>query len=356
VLGHRVMAPSTLGTFLRAFSFGHVRQLEAVVGKVLARAWTLGAGPGQARLVIDVDSTICAVEGKLKQGAAYGYTKVKGYHPLLASLAGTGEVLSVRARGGNANTARGAKSFLTETFNKVRAAGATGPITLRADSGFYSKAVVDACRKAGARFSITVKMSQSLRRGIDAIPEEDWRPIPYWLIGGADVAETTYRPFGENAKKGPCIRLIVRRVRPTPGSQLALFTDYSYHPFITDREGGTLALEADHRRHAEVELVIRDLKEGSGWNHAPSGRFSANAAWWAIGVMAHNLARWSARLGKLSDRIITTPTLRRRYLAIPGHLTHSGRRLSLHLAKDWPWQEPFRAALATLRGLRILLT
>jgi len=163
--------------------------------------------------------------------------------------------VGVRARGGSAHTGRGAVSFLTEVLSRARGAGASGPLTLRADSGFYSTKVVGACVKARVAYSITIKMSKGLHTAIDAIAEPDWAPIPYFLADGADVAETTYRPFGQKE----AVRLIVRRVRPTPGSQLALFTSYSYHAFVTDRLGETIALESDHRRHAEVELVIRDL-------------------------------------------------------------------------------------------------
>jgi hypothetical protein len=166
-------------------------------------------------------------------------------------------------------------------------------VTVRADSGFYGHAVVAVCRAMGVRFSITVRGHRSIRRLIEAIPEEGWTPIPYWLDAGADVAETTYIPFRDEQDARP-VRLIVRRVRPTPGSQLALLVLYDYHAFITDRDGETLALEADHRRHAEVENAIRDLKYGVGLNHLPSGRFAANAAWLAIQVIAHNLARWTA--------------------------------------------------------------
>ena len=160
------------------------------------------------------------------------------------------------------------------------------------------------------RFSITIRQRASLRDLIEAIPEEDWTPIPYWMDGAADVAETTYTPFQTKPDAAP-VRLIVRRVKPTPGSQLALFARYSYHAFITDRDGETLELEADHRRHAEVENAIRDLKYGVGLNHMPSGRFAANGAWLAVQVMAHNLARWTARIG-LGQQIVTTKTLRRR--------------------------------------------
>ena len=159
---------------------------------------------------------------------------------------------------------------------------------MRADSGFYTHAIVAVCRKMDVRYSITVRQHARLRNIIAAIPETDWTPIPYWMDGAADVAETTYVPFQDEPDAAP-VRLIVRRVKPTPGSQLAFFASYSYHDFITDREGNTLDLEADHRRHAEIENAIRDLKYGVGLNHLPSGRFAANGAWLAVQVMAHNL-------------------------------------------------------------------
>ena len=146
------------------------------------------------------------------------------------------------------------------------------------------------------------------------------------------------------------MRLIVRRVKPAPGSQLALFATYSYHGFITDRDRETLELEADHRRHAEIENAIRYLKYGVGLNHLPSGRFAANAAWLAAQVMAHNLARWTARIG-LGQQIVTTKTLRRRFFALAGRLTRSARRLTLHLPRRWPWEEQFSRALARLRAI-----
>ena len=193
----------------------------------------------------------------------------------LAVAAGTGDVLMARLRQGRANTARGAAHFLRETVGRVRYAGARGPLTMRADSGFYAHAMVAVCRKMEVRFSITVRQHPRLRNLIEAIPEADWTPIPYWMDGAADVAETTYTPFESKPDAAP-VRLIVRRVKPTPGSQLALFANYSYHGFITDRDGDTLDLEADHRRHAEIENAIRDLKYGVGLNHLPSGRFPAN--------------------------------------------------------------------------------
>ena len=166
------------------------------------------------------------------------------------------------------------------------------------------------------------------------------------------MAETSYIPFAAERGALP-VRLIVRRVKPTPGSQLALFTLYDHHAFITDREGETLALEADHRRHAEVENAIRDLKHGMGLNHLPSGRFAANGAWLAIQVMAHDLARWTSRLG-LGAGIVTTKTLRRRLFSLVGRLTRSARRVTLHLPARWPWAIGFSTALARIRTIPLL--
>ena len=248
--------------------------------ELLARAWAAGAGPVDAPLTIDLDSTICETYGLAKEGARHhNYTSQRGYHPLLAVAAGTGDVLMARLRKGLANTARGAAHFLRETVGRVRYGGARGQLTVRADSGFYAHALVAVCRAMEVRFSITIRQHVRLRDIIEAIPETDWTPIPYWMDGAADVAETTYTPFSTPFQTEPDaapVRLIVRRVKPTPGTQLALFVNYSYHGFITDRDGDTLELEADHRRHAEIENSIRDLKYGVGLNHLPSGRFAAN--------------------------------------------------------------------------------
>jgi hypothetical protein len=351
VLGHGLRAPSTLGTFLRSFSWGHARQLDKVSGHALTRAWQAGAGPGDGPVTIDIDSSIHETYGLAKQGGIkFTYTHVRGYHPLYAVIAGTGDVVHCRLRGGNAHTGRGAASFVTETFNRVRTAGATGALILRADSGFYAGAITTACRRAGVAYSITVKLKKAVHAAISAISETAWTPIPY-IGDGADVAETTYRPFGP---KAPQVRLIVRRVKPTPGSQLALLVDYAYHAFITDRTGSTIELEADHRRHAVIEDTIRDLKYGVGLNHLPSGRFGANAAWLALNVIAHNLARWTSRLG-LGETLITTKTLRRKYLAAPGRITRSARIDTLHFPEHWPWAPQFNNSLARLRNIELLI-
>ena len=263
----------------------------------LARAWAAGAGPGDDPLTIDLDSTVCETYGLAKEGAQHhNYAGKPGYHPMFAVAAGTGDVLMARLRQGRTNTARSAAHFLRETVGRVRYAGATGELTVRADSGFYNHDIVAVCRKLGVRFSITIRQHASLRNIIEAIPEADWTPILYWMGSAADVAENEYTPFGSEPDAVP-VRLIVRWVKPTHGSQLALFASYSYHAFITDRDGDTLDLEADHRRHAEIENTIRDLKYGVGLNHLPSGRFPANAAWLAVQVLAHNRARWTTRIG-----------------------------------------------------------
>jgi hypothetical protein len=196
---------------------GHARQLDVVSRELLVRAWGAGAGPGDAPLTIDVDSTICETYGLSKEGGSrFGYSHVRGYHPIIAVAAGSGDVLHVRLRSGPANAGRGAGSFLAESFARVRAAGARGEITMRADSVFYSHKVVRTCRHHDVRFSITVRLRPSLHNVIAELAADAWTPIPYFL-DGADVAETTYRPFGRYGRTA--VRLIVRRVRPTPGTR-----------------------------------------------------------------------------------------------------------------------------------------
>ena len=203
-IGCVVKAPSTLGTFPRSFRWGHVRQLDRVSRELLARAWQAGAGPGDGPLTIDLDSTICETYGLAKEGARHhGYTGQRGYHPLLAVAAGTGDVLMVRLREGRANTARGAAHFLRETVGRVRYGGAKGQLTVRADSGFYTHAIVAVCRKLDVRFSITIRQHKSLHNLIEAIPEDAWTPVPYWMDGAADVAETTYTPFQSEPDAAP---------------------------------------------------------------------------------------------------------------------------------------------------------
>jgi len=340
VLGHRVMAPSTLGTFLRSFTFGHIRQLDRVAETIMAKAWAAGAGPGSAPMTIDVDSTVCEVHGHHKQGAAYGYTRQLGYHPLLATRADTGEVLHARQRTGRAASGRGAERFVVELAGRLRRAGATGLLTLRADSGFWSARVLAACRRHNIRFSITVRQTKTVAAAIAAIDQTAWADIDYPDGGIAQVAETT---LGAD-------RLIVRRTRLV-GPQATLWPDWRYHALVTDRAGSAVALDAEHRRHAVCELAIRDLKDGAGLRHCPSGVFLANAAWLVLGALAHNLLRWTATIGLGATGQVVAKTLRRRLLALPGRLTRSARRRLLHLPRDWPWANQFPRALTRLRAV-----
>jgi hypothetical protein len=346
VLPFRVMAPSTLGTFLRSFTFGHVRQLEAVVGQVLRRAWAMGAGPGADRLVIDVDSTICDVEGKAKQGAAYGYTKVLGYHPLLATRADTGEVLHARMRKGSANTARGTRRFVDELAARVRRAGATGEIVMRFDSGFWSNATITVLGRLDIRYTMAVRTNtKGIDAAIAAIADDAWVDIDYTPDGRAQVAECTH--------KGR--RLVVRRTRLTDARQSRLWPDWRHFAFLTDLDDDAAAIDAFHRQHAVVELAIRDLKEGAGLEHVPSGHFSANSAWLQCAVLAHNLIRWTASVGEADpvDHLTVARTVRTRLIAIPGRLVNLAGTMTLRAPLHWPWEAWFNRRLDRLRALQL---
>ena len=344
VLGHRVMAPSTLGTFLRAFSFGHVRQLDAVMSEALRRAWALGTGPGDGRLVVDVGSTICQVYGKAKSGAAYGYTKVLGYHPILAVRAGTGEVLHARMRKGSANTSRGAKRFVEELVARVRRAGARGEMVMRFDSGFWSNATIAALGRLGVRCTMAVRCANSaVARASSTIDEGGWARIGYTADGIAEVAEADYGGR----------RLIVRRTRLADAAQQALSPGWRHHAFLTDLDGPAVEVDRFHREHASVELAIRDIKEGSGLEHCPSGNFAANGAWLACAVLAHDLCRWVALVGQAhpADQLTVVATLRARFICVPGRLVNRSGTPILRAPLHWPWAHRFNRALANIRAL-----
>ncbi len=202
--------------------------------------------------------------------------------------------------------------------------------------------------KFDVRFRITTRQDRKVRAAIDSIDESAWQPIPYWLstpeVSGADIAEVPFTVFATDNKHAREVRLVVRRTRPTPGSQLALFTTWSYHAFITDRALPLPEVEADHRRHAVVEQTIAELKS-AGLKHLPSGKFTANAAWLALAVMAHNLGRAVGQLaGPDLDRA-TAATLRRKVFTVPGRLVHTGRQRRLRLPERWPWADAITAAL-----------
>jgi hypothetical protein len=339
LLGGWLPAPSTLGTFLRAFTFGHVRQLDALLGQALERAWNAGAGPGEGRLVIDVDSFVGEVCGRLKQGAAYGYTGLLGYHPILATRADTREALHIRLRKGSANTQKGMLRFCEELIARVERAGATGIKLLRADSGFWNTKVFEYLEKMGWQYSIGVRMIKTVRAAVEAIDEDSWQNIDYPDEGEAQIAETIY---GDR-------RLIVRRTRLV-GPQAELWPDWRHFAFITNRTEDIVLVEAEHREHAVVEQVIADLND-QALAHFPSGQFNANGAWTVLAALAHNMLRWTQLLGLPDTTVRAARTLRRRLLSIPGRLTRHARGWTLHLPARWPWHGDYISALNRIRAL-----
>jgi hypothetical protein len=339
LLGGWVPAPSTLGTFLRAFTFGHVRQLDALLGQAIERAWKAGAGPGSGRLVVDVDSFVGEVCGYQKQGAAYGYTRVFGYHPILATRADTREALHIRLRKGSANTQKGIRRFCEELIARVERAGATGTKLLRADSGFSNTKVFELLEAKGWQYSIGVRNIKKVKAAVEQIDEQAWQRIDYPDGGEAQIAETTYAGR----------RLIVRRTRLV-GAQAELFPDWRHFAFITNRTDEIALVEAEHRDHAVVEQVICDLKD-QALQHFPSGHFYANGAWTVLAAIAHNLLRWTQLLGLPDTTVRAARTLRRRLLEIPGRLTSHARGWTLHLPARWPWHGDFTAALTRIRAL-----
>lgn len=352
VLAHRVMAPSTVGTFLRSFTFGHIRQFEAATAEIIERAWALGAGPGDRQLVIDVDSTICEVDGHLKQGAGYGYTRRLGYHPILATRADTGEVLHARMRKGQANTQRGAKRFIEELVARVRRAGAAGELVMRFDSGFWSNTTIETLGRLNVRYTMAVRTgTASIATAIAGIAEDAWVGIDYTCDGEAQVAECDYTTG--SGRRQVTRRLVVRRTRLTDTAQQRLWPDWRHHGFLTDLDGDAVTVDQFHRRHAVVELAIRDLKEGAGLDHVPSGKFFANAAWLCCAVLAHNLIRWTATLGDITpeQELTVARTVRTRLIAVPGRLVNRSGTPTLRLPTRWPWRTVFTRALTQLRGL-----
>jgi hypothetical protein len=293
--------------------------------------------------VVDIDSTIREVFGKLKEGAAYGYTKVLGYHPIVATRADTGEILHARMRKGSANTQRGIKRFVEELVPRLRRTGASGQIIMRFDSGYWSNETIKTLTRLGISFTMAVRTgTRALDSAIAAIDESVWVSIEYPTGGEAMVAETTYKGH----------RLIVRRTRLV-GPQSSLWPNWRHFAFLSDLLGSAVELDAFHRRHAVVELCIDDWKEGAGMEHCPSGDFSANAAWMCCAVLAHNLIRWSAALGGLveEDTLVVARTLRVRYFSVPARLVNHSGTPTLRGPSGWPWAASFYRALTNLRAV-----
>ena len=291
---------------------------------------------------MDVDSFI-GRSTATKSRAGFGYTRRRGYHPVIASRAETGEVLHLRLRKGSANTQRGIVRCSDELIARVARAGASGPRLLRADSGFWNTKVFDRLERAGLQFSVGVRMTAAVRQAVEQIADGAWQTLSdYPNTGQAQIAETV---LGGR-------RLIVRRVR-TLAAQGELLPTWQHFPFATNRTDDVATVEAEHRQHDVVELVIRDLKD-QALAHFPSGRFHANAAWTVIAAIAHNLPRWTSLLGLHETTVRAARTVRRRMLALPGRLTRSARRWTLHLPARWPWQRELTEALGRLRALPAL--
>jgi len=362
-----VRAPSTLGTFLRAFTFGHVRQLDAVHTRVLA-----GLAAAVPKLLtgtdalafVDIDDTIRQVHGYAKQGAAYGYSGVKGVNAQIAVLSSptcVPVIAAARLRKGNVVSGHGADRLIVDAIATARAAGATGQVMVRADSGYYRQDVIAAAVRANAWFSVTVRMNPSVRQAIAAIPDHAWTTIQYpraiWdadeqrWISEAEVAETDFTAFTSHPTKRqvPC-RLVVRRVkRLNPAAkqgQDELFTMFRHHGFVTNSTLTAIDADETHRDHAIIEQVIAELKNGP-LAHVPSGNFTANAAWLTLACTAFNLLRAAGTAASVRHAKARWATLRAHLIDVPARIASTARRLVLHLPTDWPWAPAWEDLWAT---------
>jgi len=365
-----IRAPSTLGTFLRTFTFGHVRQLDAVASRflvALAKNAPILRGADQA-CYVDIDDTIKATHGYAKQGAGYGYTGVKGLNALLAIVStptSAPVIAATRLRRGGTNSARGAARLVTDALVSAKACGGSGLVTVRADSAYYTHDVIAAARRGGARFSVTARMNPAVATAISSIAESAWTPIQYpnaiWdddeqrFISDAQVAEVPFTAFTSRRQSEHINgRLIVRRVKrlnpkSVPDGQGELFAQYRHHGVFTDSPLTMLQAETDHRDHAIVEQVIADLK-ASALAHLPSGSFAANSAWLVLAAIAFNLTRAAGTIASVFHAKATTATIRRQLIAVPARLARSARRLVLHLPTDWPWQDGWDALFSDACG------
>ena len=364
-----VRAPSTMGTFLRAFRFGHVRQLDAVAARFtagLARHAPI-ISAGEPVTYLDIDDTIRATFGYAKQGAGFGYSGVKGLNALLATVSSASSapvIVATRLRKGSANSARGAARLVADAIKTTRSCGVSGLVVLRADSAYYGADVIAAARRHRTHFSITARKDRAVSATIASIPEDAWTQIRYphavfdeqlrqW-VSDAEVAEIGFTAFASRGKaRQVSARLIVRRVRDANpehvhvNAQGELFRVWRHHAIFTDSPLPMLTAEADHRRHAIIEQVIADLKN-SALAHLPSGHFPANSAWLVLAAMAFNLTRATGALASTFHAKATTATLRRQLINVAARVTRSARRSTLRLPLAWPWaaawQQMFTAA------------
>lgn len=372
-----VYAPSTLGSFLRTFTHGHARQLQAA-----ARDTLIGLA-GQAPILdgadvltfVDIDSMLRRVYGKQKQGIGFGHAKVggynvylRGYNPLITTLStplSAPVIAASRLRSGSAGSARGAASQIAEAITIARSCGATGEIVVRADSAFYAKTVITTCRRRNVRFSVTTRIDAKIRAACESIGEDQWIDIKYpqavfdedtgrW-ISDAQIAETVYTAFA-GTRHAVTARLIVRRIRRDDPAQIPgqeeLLPTYRYHAVFTDSPFVLAQAEAQHRGHAIIEQVNADLIAGA-LAHLPSGRFSANDAWLTCAAIAHNLTRTAGHLAAGAFGSARPATIRTRIITVAARLAHRARTIHLHLPEQWPWQMAFDnlfTAVATTPG------
>jgi hypothetical protein len=357
-----VYAPSTIGTLLREFTFGHARQLESVLAGHLARLCErVDLLPGaDVRAFVDIDSLLRPVYGHAKQGASYGHTKIagkqvlrKGLSPLATTIStdlAAPVIAGMRLRAGKSNSGKGAGRMVAQAIATARAAGITGQILVRGDSAYGTRAVIGAARRAGAQFSLVLTKNTAVQKAIDAIPEDGWTPMRYpgavqdpdtgvW-ISDAEVAEISYTAFA-STKDAITARLIVRRVKDACHRD-ALFPVWRHHPFFTNSDEPLADADITHRRHAIIETTFADLIDGP-LAHMPSGHFGANSAWVLCAAIAHNLLRAAATLAGPAHAVARAATLRRKIVNIAARLTRPQRRPVLHLPTHWPWADAWLA-------------
>ena len=370
-------APSTLGSFLRAFSFGHVRQLDAVASRFLTRLTAQApliarSSDISERVMVDIDDTIIEVHGYSKQGSGYGYSGVRGLNALLATVSTKDSapvVVAQRLRKGSCGSPRGAARLVADALKTTRklTAGNTMRPLVRADSAFYGYATAGAALRAGADVSVTVRMDPKVKAAIAAIDQDAWTPIEYtdavhdeqtgrW-VSRAEVAEIEFTAFSSRkATEQVTGRLVVRRIPDLNPSgkdgQDTLFDTWRFHAFFTTTDpalADTVAADKTHRHHAIIEQVHADLKHAA-LAHLPSGKFTANAAWLVLAVMAFNLTRAAATITGPGLAKATTATIRRKLITVPARVAASARRVTLHLPTAWPWESAWTELFTRVCG------
>lgn len=367
-LFNRIYAPSTLGSFLRAFTFGHVRQLDAVASRFLTNL--AGQSPNlvpaetSGYVFIDVDDTIVEVHGHQKQGAGFGYSGVRGINALLATVTTTDSapvVVAQRLRRGSCGSPRGAGRLIADAITTTRRLPAIAgkKFLVRADSAFYGRPSISTAIKAGADVSITARMTRNIRHAITTIPETSWETIEYtdalfdedtqrW-ISSAEVAEVPFTAFASKPESDQVPgRLVVRRIpelNKKDIDQPGLFDLHRFHAVFTTSDLDTVTADKTHRQHAVIEQVNADLK-ASALAHMPSGKFTANAAWLVLTVMAFNLTRTAGTVAAGAMARATTATIRRQVITVAARIARRSRRLVLHLPESWTWETQWRRLFA----------